>query len=112
VALYRIGKFLHISFAWNFLTKEQELEQLVFPTAKDWMRYSPNCWIVYTYVDANDWYARIKPHVAERDHFLICELNIQNRQGWMDKWVWEWFNKPRDGGHLDPGPSFHRSPAP
>ena len=97
MSIYRVGKFLHITFVWSFFPRTDVLEKVVFPTSKDWMRYAPNCWIVYTYVDASEWFRRIKPHVSDRDKFLICELNVEDKQGWMDKWVWEWLNKEREG---------------
>lgn len=88
------GKFLHIGFRWGTVVKEKELEA-VFNYATDWLKYAPNCWILWTTTDPAGWWERIKPHVTEKDRVLICEININNRQGWLEPWIWDWIKKPR-----------------
>ncbi len=87
-------KYLHVSFAWGGVPKSKELEP-VFDSADAWMRYTRDCWIVYTTENAQDWYNRLVPHITTADRMLICELNVSNKYGWLDKWMWEWFNKTR-----------------
>jgi hypothetical protein len=88
-----VGKFLHVSFVWNGVPKVQELEP-VFNQALDWLRYGSS-WILWTNTDAESWYARIAPHITVNDRVFVCELNTNNKQGWMDKFAWEWLNKNR-----------------
>jgi hypothetical protein len=94
LALNRPAKFLHVSFNWGAFPKVEELEP-VFALALDWVRYAPNCWIVWTTTDAEGWYNRLVRHITTDDRVFICELNMINKQGWMDKWIWEWMNKPK-----------------
>jgi|SRR5579859_1462559 len=95
MAIIREGRFIHIAFNWSGAPKIKELEGPLFNQATDWMRYAPNCWVVWTYQDSNEWYRRVRPFITERDRVFICEININDRQGWMDQWAWNWLNRPR-----------------
>ncbi len=94
VRIKNLGKrrFLHISFNWKNRLKMTELES-TFNLALGWVRYAPNCWIVDTTSDASRWYERLSPHLEKDDTMFICELNIDNMQGLLPKWIWEWFDK-------------------
>lgn len=94
------GKYLLVSFVWKGTPKVKELEP-IFNQAGNWLRYSNSCWIVWTSTDANGWYLRLAPQITAADRLFVCELNLQNKQGWMDKWIWDWLNQPR----LDPPPN-------
>ena len=67
----------------------------VFDTALDWVRYAPNCWILWTTTDIDGWYRRIKPHLGASDQVLTCEVNLANRQGWVKPVIWNWITRPR-----------------
>ena len=88
------GKLLHISFLWGGVPKVSELEP-IFNQASDWLRYAPNCWIVWTALDVNTWSSRLLPQVTVNDRLFICEIKPPAFQGWMEVWVWNWLNKPR-----------------
>ncbi len=87
-------KYLHVAFTWALKTKTEELRQL-FDNAIEWMRYAPNCWILYTDQSPQWWYEKIRHHMTKADRVLICDIDISNKQGWQEKWVWEWLNKSR-----------------
>jgi hypothetical protein len=91
---FSVAKFLHISFQWSGAPKMAELEP-VFDQALEWMRYAPNCWIVWTTTDATGWHNRLISHITANDRLFVCELNMANKQGWMERWAWDWMNKPR-----------------
>lgn len=88
------AEFLHIGFRFAGAPKVTELEP-TFSQAIDWLRYAPNCWIVYTTSSAEVWSQRLKPHLGEKDLFLIIRLDLRERQGWMSKMVWDWIDKYR-----------------
>jgi hypothetical protein len=89
------GRFLHIGFMWSsVLPKTKELEP-VFGKALDWLRYAPNCWIVWTTSLPEVWYQRLKPHLGTSDQVFICQIDATQRSGWLSKWIWEWLNKAR-----------------
>ena len=50
-------------FGWKGPVKMKELEP-VFNKALDWMRYAPNCWILWTTTPAEDWVGRLKPYLV------------------------------------------------
>jgi hypothetical protein len=88
-------KFLHVGFRWHDGgQKIQELEA-IFNTAQDWIRYAPNCWIVYTTDDAEDLYERVRHLMTTDDRVLVCELNPSDKQGWLENWMWERLNPHR-----------------
>ena len=58
----------------------------------DWQHPLESTWLVYSSQDVNSIYNVIKPNMDNNDLLFICELKIQNRQGWMSKKCWEWIN--------------------
>ncbi len=86
--------FLHIGFAFRGRPKVGELEP-VFGKAIDWVRYAPNCWIVYTTSSPRLWMARLRPFLSAGDQVFIVRLDLETRSGWLPKWVWEWLKTPR-----------------
>jgi hypothetical protein len=88
-------KFIHVAFTWSRVPKIKELEGPLFSKADDWMRYSANCWILYTLNDSSWWYEQIRHYITKTDRVFIVELKLQEKSGWLDKWAWNWLNKPR-----------------
>jgi hypothetical protein len=89
-------KFLHVGFV-DQTVDPKTLEQ-TFSLGLDWLRYAPNCWLVYTTGSPEKWYQRIKkalPEPKDSHQFLICEVNLGERQGWLMPWIWEWIQKDR-----------------
>jgi hypothetical protein len=62
--------------------------------AVDWFRLGGTLWIVYTTSDASKWHERLSPLVGKAEGALfICRLDPRDRQGWITKKLWDWFNK-------------------
>ena len=100
-----MNRFLHISFTFNErLPKVQELEPMFNAIAPDWLRYSPNCWIVWTARPASDFLYALKPFIGQSDSMLIVKLDMADRNGWQPQWVWEWMDRKRQLG-TPPSPS-------
>jgi hypothetical protein len=98
-----MNRFLHISFTFNEgIPKVQELEPLFNALAPDWIRYSPNCWIVWTARPASDFMYALKNMVGQSDSFLIVKLDMSERNGWQPQWIWEWVDKKRTLGPPPP----------
>jgi hypothetical protein len=91
---YSVGKFLHVAFNWSGAPKMKELEP-TFNEFADWMRYAPNCWIVWTGLTPTEVHNELVNSITVGDRLFICEINLSDRQGWMDKWAWEWFRRTR-----------------
>jgi hypothetical protein len=74
----------------------------VLNKAKDWYRYAPNCWIIYTAQDAKWWSDKLRAIPGMEDHtaFLIGEILLsakEKRAGWLKESAWDWINKDRAG---------------
>lgn len=58
----------------------------------DWIHPLESTWIVYTNYDASEIsnILRDKGQMEERDLLFVCKLQIEDRQGWLNKSVWRW----------------------
>jgi hypothetical protein len=89
-----MATFYHIYIKAEEGIKLEEIEKKM-NLAIDWFRYAPNCYVVYSTSDTDKWYERLKPLFDSNGRFLIMELNVNNRFGWMTKDFWEWLSKKR-----------------
>lgn len=90
------AKYLHLGFTFRGgRSAPTQRIQEVLNKARDWVRYAPNCYILYTTADVQTWYGRLRDVIHERDHILVVELNIENRQGWLPKSIWDWIRRDR-----------------
>lgn len=93
-----MAKYYHVSFNFEGRKAPTDAITQVLNKALDWVNYAPNCWIIYSRRDeAEHWYTRLKKIVHNDDSIFVCELNIENKQGWLPTNVWDWLNKNRDG---------------
>jgi hypothetical protein len=98
-----MNRFLHISFTFNEgMPKVQALEPIFNALAPDWLRYSFNCWIVWTARPASDFLYSLKPALGPSDSILIAKLDLSDRTGWQPKWVWDWMDRKRQLGPPPP----------
>jgi hypothetical protein len=98
-----VNRFLHISFTFNEgLPKVQELEPLFNALSADWMRYSFNCWIVWTARPANDYLYALRAAIGQSDSVMIVKLDLSDRTGWQPKWIWDWMDRKRELGPPPP----------
>jgi hypothetical protein len=90
-----IMPFLHLR-VWGSPPERDAIED-VLNKAKDWYRYSPNCWIIYTARDAQWWYERLSniPGMKNDASFFIAEMRLSNRAGWATPGMWKWIEKNR-----------------
>jgi len=88
------NRYLHVGFNWAGEAKITELKP-IFDKAIDWVRYSPNCWIIWTSSEPEKWYERLKPQLGSGDHLFICAIDLSERQGWLPKTIWDWIKKER-----------------
>lgn len=75
--------------------KDSNIEQVEIEMNKalDWFRLNQSFWIVYSSSDVDQWMARLKKLVDPDGTLFICELNIENRNGWMTDKFWNWLKK-------------------
>ena len=73
------------------VTREQV--EKVMDLANDWYRIRRNVWILYSTSDSEKWYGRLAPLTKKSGSVLICQLNIEDSQGWMTGKFWEWLRR-------------------
>jgi hypothetical protein len=93
------SRFLHIGVNFKERAASPETRgeiESVLNKALDWYRYAPNCWIVRTKQTAKTWHDRLKsiPWMTDQQ-YLIVEINVQERAGWLPKDTWDWLKKKR-----------------
>jgi hypothetical protein len=86
--------YLHVGFAF---AGKQKISELVpaFDKAEAWLRYAPNCWIIWTSESPQTWDTRLKALLGPKDIMLICPIDISVRSGWLVKEMWDWLGTPR-----------------
>jgi hypothetical protein len=100
-----IGKgtmpFLHLGIKRESSNApDNEAIETILDKAKDWYRYAPNCWLIYTGRDAKWWYEKLSdiPQMKGNASFLVCEISLDQknkRAGWLGTSAWQWINKDR-----------------
>jgi hypothetical protein len=75
--------------------KSDQVQKLLDPLTDDWMRYAPNGWLVYSSLSAHDIAYKIHAPLTKEEILFVVEINLQNRQGWLHQWMWDWIKKKR-----------------
>jgi hypothetical protein len=76
-------------------SQQEEIEGKL-DKARDWLRYAPNCWLLYTSFSASEWGERLRSlPTMEGCRLLVCEVNLKNKGGWLPRSAWDWMNKDR-----------------
>jgi hypothetical protein len=85
-------KFLHVSFGFHEKPVDIGTIQKVFGDSA-WARYAANCWIVYTDEPPKSLAEKLRPLCSTSDTIFICEINMSNRYGYVQKEIWDWIDK-------------------
>jgi len=88
--------YLLVSFNFQGRTSNRNDLAPALSQALDWVRYAPNCWIVWTSESADAWYARLRPLLRDDESVFICKLDIGNRAGYLPGLVWDWLDRERE----------------
>lgn len=89
-----MSDFYHIYLVPNTWVSQQEVEK-VMSLAKDWFKYAPNTWIVYSSANVDQWFGRLEILIKPYGRVFICRLDVSQNNGWMNKEFWDWLNKLR-----------------
>jgi hypothetical protein len=81
-------RFVNVVFEFKGEPDYPKIQQTL-DKARDWVRYAPNCWLLWTTTSAKRWYDRLKDHLDEGEHLFICEVNVSERGGFMPRSFWE-----------------------
>lgn len=99
-------RYLHIGISFGGLQKVTELEPTINAISRDWVRYTPTNWIIWTDNSIGLCSHALQAALSQLDQFLILELATAEKDGFHYQWVWNWLNSPRNPitGHV-PGRS-------
>lgn len=61
-------------------------------TYSGWWHYLDNTWLILSEKDANGIYLDLQPHLNAEINLLVIEVG-KDRQGWLPKKAWEWFQQ-------------------
>jgi hypothetical protein len=56
-----------------------------------WWHHLESTWLVATEETPDALWARLEPHVHQRDYVLIIEVRNYS-QGWLPRQAWDWIN--------------------
>lgn len=73
----------------------QTIERILGVCCSDWLRYSNNSWIAFSNFDSLTLANSLKPVLQPTQQVLIFSINPLQAQGFSQKWIWDWLNKPR-----------------
>lgn len=62
----------------------------------NWFHYIKSSYILMTYYSSAKSFAEKIYEIFPDKDFLLVELNLNNRQGWLHKDAWEWINRQCD----------------
>jgi hypothetical protein len=91
-----MAKFFHISFNFEGRDPPSAAIQEILEKALDWVKYAPNCYLIYSLKDEDVWFRRLRKVLDEADSIFVVEVVIENRKGWLPRRVWNWINKSRE----------------
>ena len=62
-------------------------------SAPGWIRVMDSYWFINTTESVNVWSDRLRQAIDQNDSLFVVDISGQNRQGWVNKQVWEWLKK-------------------
>ena len=83
---------LHIYISPRKNITQEDVEKKL-NLAIDWYRYAEGVYVVYTTSSPDKWKARLIDLVKPGGRIFICKLDVNRRQGWMNKDFWQWLAK-------------------
>jgi hypothetical protein len=91
-----MNRYLHVSFGIDGTKIDDDVLKDIFNKAGDWIRYNNYSWIIYTDKDATYWKDQLKQANKGDISFLVMEVKLDHRNGWITQKIWDWLNKKRD----------------
>lgn len=96
-------KFYHIGVLFPFQPRSHLIDGALTAAARpddDWVRYAPNCWIVWTERSAEQIYNSMSYLLNQTEQVFIVEINLQNRHGMLLKAIWDWLDSKQKSPEL------------
>ena len=82
-------RWIHVSFSWPAGGDEEQFKA-VFNKAKDWLKYSRNCWLLYTGISTDTWSDRVRAVPGmENQNIFVYEIDPLEVDGYLSDWMWK-----------------------
>jgi len=73
--------------------QNEKFDNIFTQNAGDWLRFNAFTWIIWTDKTVNQWYEILRHHLTQADQVLIFPVDLRDRAGWSQEWVWEWIDQ-------------------
>lgn len=84
-------RFLHLGIHFKSgKVKATELQPYFDANCTDWLRYSGNCWVLYTNKSADVLTDGLRKLLDPSDEFVFLEVKINTHWGINQQWIWDW----------------------
>lgn len=100
-------RYVHVALNYMQAVDWQAVQQAIDLEAIDWMRYAPNCYVLWTESELATIAGRLLTVPGmQANYFFICKIDIHDGFGWLPQWVWNWLrqNRTEHGFYLPPPP--------
>jgi hypothetical protein len=88
--------YYHIGFTLPAGVDPNAIQEAIDDKVIDWLRYSANCYIVWSAVDAATLAGTIlSVSGMSKTHFLVMRIDMSDGFGWLPAWIWEWLHRDR-----------------
>jgi hypothetical protein len=94
-------RFVHVTLYFSELIPNEiflKIKGTLAALSDDWVKYGRDSWILYTTETPKTLYQKLLigvPELKQHSIFTFYFDNNNETSGQMEKWVWEWFKKPR-----------------
>jgi hypothetical protein len=81
-------RWILVTFSWPVGADSAQFEA-VFNKAKDWAKYSRNCWLLYTALEVDVWRDRTRKLPGmDKQNILVLEIDPDDISGYLPEWMW------------------------
>jgi len=98
------NSFLHVGLTFAGTPKVRDLEPWIQSVCQDWVRYSPNNWIIWTNRSPQAVSEALRGGLGASDLVLVVRIETHDASGYLPQWIWDWINRPRPPGWTPPPP--------
>jgi hypothetical protein len=91
-----MARFLNVGFVQPIGPEQRQALEIVLNEATDWLRYSSLSYLLWTSQSPQVWTDKIRATPGMESHsFLIAPIDMGEKWGIQQKWIWEWIEKSR-----------------
>lgn len=88
-----MNKFYHVGCNFAGLPKTADVDGTLNKTiGADWLRYTQNCWIIWTAKNPGEILNVFAPHISLADSVFIAAMDMTDRHGYLPPWCWQWID--------------------